>query len=191
MRAGVLGGLGGVHLRVPAPQLPLDVAGAAHQVRQADLGRVERVQGDEHVDDLLPRRRPGLGREGEPGVGVGQDLAVDIPHHVELGAGDVGVGAVGERYGDRHRRRRHRGDEPPFAAHVVRGSQHAAGRRAAQRVDRAYGVGEPVREVRPAARDQPEVDRRDQAADVAGEPALDPGGFDTRQRRRATSGRGG
>ncbi|HTR90687.1 MAG TPA: hypothetical protein VMI73_02990, partial [Trebonia sp.] len=50
LRAGVLGGLAGVHLRVPAPQLPFDVAGAAHQVPEAGLGRVERVQGDEHVD---------------------------------------------------------------------------------------------------------------------------------------------
>ena len=41
-----------VHLRVPAAQLSLDVAGLAHHVAQADRDGGEGMQRDEYVDEV-------------------------------------------------------------------------------------------------------------------------------------------
>ena len=133
-----------MHLRMPAAQLPLEVAGLAHHVAQADYHGVERMQRDEHVDELLGRAGPRLGCQGQPGIAVREYQALDEAHHVELGAGDRGIGTVGHRPRGRNRRRRHRADEPPFPAHVVGGAQHSPGGRTAQGVGGTRGVGEPV-----------------------------------------------
>jgi hypothetical protein len=53
---------------------------------------VERVQRDEHLDQVLPRpdaSRAGQRHGRDP---VGEDEPVDEAHDVELGPGDIGVG---------------------------------------------------------------------------------------------------
>jgi hypothetical protein len=175
-----------VHLRVPAAQLPLDVAGLTDYVAQSDRDGVEGVQRDEHVNEVPGRAGPGLGCQGQSGIAVREHQALDEPHHVELGAGDRGIGAVGHRRRDGNRCRCHRRDEPPFPAHVVRGAQHSPGGRAAQGIGGTRGAGDPVGQVRAPARDELELHRAGtlmQAVDMLDEPALHLVGVDTRQRR--------
>lgn len=97
---------GGVHLGMPAPELPFDVSGAAHQLAQAcragtDRDEVERVQRDEHVDHLVSGPEPGRRRQLESGRTIREHQAVDEPRHVELGSGDGGVRAVRQGLHDR------------------------------------------------------------------------------------------
>ena len=113
-------------------QLTADQFVAAGEVAESDGVDVDRVQRDQRVDERLaggPARRF---VEGQRGVGVVQDDARHVRHHVERRADDVGVGAVGHRLRHGHRGRAERMDDAVLAPHVVRGGEHAVQRGSAQ-----------------------------------------------------------
>src|SRR4029453_11117565 len=96
------------------------VPGAAARAAQAALVGIDRVQGDQGVDQRVGGRRPGRPVQvgGHGGLVAGDD-PVDVLHDVEGGAGDGRVLTAAEGGRDRHRRGGQGGDDPVLAPHVV------------------------------------------------------------------------
>ena len=148
-------GLRCLELRVPALELATHELVAPGEVAEPDRVDVDRVQGDERVDQRLgPRARARPRRAPLGGGGVVQDDAVDVGHHVERRADHVGVVAGRQRLRDGHRRRPERGDDAVLAAHVVRGREHAVQRWAAHHELVSVGIGHVRGDVRLAAGDE-------------------------------------
>ena len=166
-------------LPLPALQLAPDVVLLLAELAEPDLVGDRAVDLDQRVDDpLADRAAVGLVREG---LGVGtlaQDRPLDEVHHVEGRAVDGLVGAVAGDRGDRHGRRRQGGDDRVLAAHVVRGAERLAQRRAAQRPAPARGVGDAVGQVGAAAGDPLVGERPLGSVDVRLEPGADALGVD-------------
>jgi hypothetical protein len=163
----------GVRLAVPALELALHEVAGPGEVVEAHRGRLDAVQGGEHVDrrgaDVRPRRFGDLGA----GVGVVEDLAGREVHDVQLGVPDVAVVAERARGGYGHVGRVQRGEEAPLAAHVVGGLEHPAQRGAAQRPGVPAVVGHPVGQVGAPTRDPGELEVALDLVDVRPEPARD------------------
>ncbi len=121
----------GRELARPATQLALQVALRAPQVAQAHMLRVEPVQPEQDVDQLVGQR----GRRGVVELlelcTVAQDLPVRELHDVERRTDHVRAREQ-QRRGDGHVGRRQGGQQPVLASHVVRRLQHVAQRWPAQ-----------------------------------------------------------
>ena len=114
----------------------------------------------QHVGDLVARPGAGVDVERLRRGRVAGHEAVDEAHDVERRAVDRLVVAQADDRRHGHVGRRQRRDDAVLAAHVVGGGQHLAERRAAQHPGVPCGVGDPVGEVRAAAGDQLEGQRR-------------------------------
>ncbi len=170
-----LAGLGLLPLGSPALQLAGQIGLPAPEIAQADLVGVEPVQIGEHLDDGFPEPVALLfAEELRRGGSVSQDDALHVLHHVEGGVVDVLVLAESQRGRNRNLGPADGGDDPVLAGHVVGGGQHRAEGRAPEHVEPPGRVGELVGEVRVAAFDQLELERRGEAIDVGSEPLGDP-----------------
>ena len=127
-------------------------SGRPKSARPTLAGSIE-CSSSEGVDQLLARLPGQLRRERREPVGLVEHDPVDERHQVERGAQDLGVGAERDRPRDRDAGAAEGADHPELAAHVVRARQDVRERRTAQRPDRG-AVGDPVGQVRLAARDQ-------------------------------------
>ncbi|HSR26396.1 MAG TPA: hypothetical protein VLW53_22775, partial [Candidatus Eisenbacteria bacterium] len=95
-----------LELPVPALELAPDVALSPGQVAQADGVHVQRVQGDEHVDEVLSGPAPGALVQDALRLGRGpQHVPVHVAHHVERAAVHRRLVAEPDRLRDGHRRR--------------------------------------------------------------------------------------
>jgi hypothetical protein len=127
-----------------------------------------------HVDQRLAGRAPlRRGEDRLGGAGVAQDVALDEAHDVEGGAVHAHVVAEAEGGGDGHRGGAEGGDDAVLPAHVVRGGQHLAERRAAEHEGAPGGVGHLVRQVRVATGDEVVGDGAHEVGDVRLEPRRD------------------
>ena len=171
-----------VPLRVPALELPGDVALLAGDVAEAHRVGVDVVQIRENVDERLtgdPSLRHVVALLGH--ARIVQDVAAHEVHHVERRSGDVLVLAVAER------RRRgnpggvHRRDEAPLARHVVRGREEFTQGRTPKDEKTAGRVGDLIREVGVPTLDPEELQRWDDLTDVRDQPIGDRCDFDPRR----------
>ena len=157
------------------------------EVGEPDRVVVDRVDRDQHVDELLgAAARVVVRQRGDVGAGA-QDAPVDELHDVEGRVVDRDVVAEPERLRDRHRGRCERGEHLVLAGHVVRGRQHVPERRAAQH-PLVCAVADRVGEVRAAARDERRGElAAGRAVDVRGEPRAQ--AFEVDAGRRVGHGR--
>ncbi len=175
---GELARLAVLPLRVPALELALDVALGAAQVAQADGHRVDGVDAGQDLGELAPGVRPRLGGQAPGRLGVAGDEPLHEAHDVERRPVHGLVGAQADRRRHRHVGGGQGGDDAMLAAHVVGGGQHLAQRGAAQHPGVVGGVGHPEGQVRAAARDELEGQRRLDLGRVRLEPLGDPGDID-------------
>jgi len=150
---GQLGRLRPFPLLAPPAHLSLEESLGVTEVAQPDGLVVDRVDAGEHVDQLARARRRLLLAEPGDVLGRARDLTRDPLHHVEGRAVDGIVVAEGEGARHGHVGVGQRAEHPVLAAHIVRGRQHMAERRAAQDPV-ALTVGDDVGEVRLPARDE-------------------------------------
>ena len=171
-------------LALPAVQLAGDVVLLLAELGEADRVGVDVVDRHQGVDDAVADGVALVLLEVGLDLGaVAQDRAGDELHHVEGGAVDLVVVAEA-----RHRRHRDRGlgeggDDEPLAAHVVRGAEPLAERRAPQGPAVAGRVTDAVGQVRAPAGDALVGERRGRSVDVLLEPRLERRGVDPLRRR--------
>ena len=128
---GPLGREGLLHL--PAP--PADLSGeeplGSPEVREADLPRIDGVQGGKGVDHPFADRAGPLRAERRQLSGRPVRGALDVRHDVERGTEHVIVVDERERLRNRNVCGPERGDDGVLAGHVVRGGEDVPERRAA------------------------------------------------------------
>ena len=160
---------------VPSLQLAPDVAVGAAQVGEPDLGRIDAVEGRQHLGQRLARSVSRFRIEpGRCSLLVVERLARPSPHHVEMGFGDVGVVAVGDRLCHGHRSWPQRTDDAVLPPHVMGLGQQLAQRRASDHQFPSSGILEEIGQVGVATRQLRPRKRRCHVGDGR-QPALDSG----------------
>ena len=148
-------------LALPAVQLTGDVVLLAAEVAEPGGVGVDRVDRGQGVGDALADRPPvSLVGEGLRLRQAAQDRTLDELHHVEGRTVDSVVLAEPDHRRHRHLGRPEGGDDLVLAGHVVGRAQALAERGSAQRPAVAAGVADPVGQVRMAAGDPLEFERR-------------------------------
>jgi len=160
------------------------------QVAQPDRARLDVVQRGQRVCHVVADAAPrGLVECGLRLGRAAQDVALDELHHVERALVHRLVGAQAD--GDRHRDagRAERVHEAVLAGHVMGGGQHVVQRGSSQRPRVPRRVLDPEGQIRAAARDQSERERRRELGQLRGHPLGDPRLVDSRWRLRHGSRR--
>jgi len=169
-----------IPLAVPTFELAGDITLMSTEIGESDPVDIDPVNRSHGVDQRAARSGARLGREGAlDGGRVAQHMAIDKAHDIELGIVDLRIVAEPDRGWNRNIAGSERSDNAVFPAHIVCARQAMAERRTTQNESFPGLIGHRKGQIRVAAGDHLELERRFDPGDGAFEPAGDRSDPDT------------